>query len=406
MAPIFDYKAIATSGKNAKGLVEAENLKAARGKLKKQNLMVTQITERNASQASANSNVPFFGGRVGYKEISLMIRQLASLVKANIPLVEALNAMVDQTEQATLKTVLAQVRQNVNEGSSLSKAMASHPKIFDNLFVNMVEAGESSGTLSLVLLKLADLKEAQMRLRGKVVSGMTYPALMMCVASVLIVAIFGFVIPKLAQVFVTMNKPMPTSTKILITISNILVSYWYVFFAVAFVVIFSFFRFIRSPQGRPKWDATKLKLPIVGNLVRLISVTRFASTMSTLLSSGVPIITCMNISKNMVGNIPIEKAIAEARENITEGQSIAEPLKRSGEFPPMVIHMIAIGEKTGELPDMLKNVSETYEEQVTSKIEAMTALLEPLMIIAMGLVVAFIVLTVFLPLMDISSISR
>lgn len=404
--PIFDYKAISTAGKNQKGIVEAENSKAARTKLKKQGLMVTDITEKTAAKPNASGGIPFFGGRVKQAEVTMMTRQLASLIKANIPLVEALNALVDQTENEKLKVTLSQVRQDVNEGSSLAKAVGTHSNIFDNIFVNMIEAGESSGTLGLVLLKLADLKEAQMRLRSKVIGGMTYPVLMLVVSMSLMIGIFTFVIPKLTKIFQSMNKPIPALTRFLMGVSDATVNYWYLFAAGFFLISFLFRRAISSETGRPRWDAFKLRLPIIGPLVRMIAVTRFSSTMSTLLSTGVPILTSMAIARNLVDNIPIARAISDARENITEGQSIAEPLRRSGEFPPMMIHMISIGEKTGELPDMLKNVSETYEEQVNDKIDAMTTLLEPIMIVGMGGAVGFIVMSVFMPLMEIMNINQ
>jgi general secretion pathway protein F len=404
--PLFDYKAYAAGGKLRKDIVEAESLKAARQKLKKQGLMVTEIHEKTvARQAAQGGGVPFFGNKIGVRELALTTRQLASLVKANIPLVEALNALVEQTDKPALKVILAQVRQEVNEGSSLAKAMGKHPKAFDNIFVNMIEAGESSGTLSLVLLRLADLKEAQMRLRSKVVSGMTYPVLMMGVAVFLLIAIFTFVIPKLAKVFDSMNKPMPPITKGLILLSSIVTDYWYLIAAAVGTAVWMFRSYIASPKGKPKWDAFKLRAPVFGPLIRMVAVTRFASTMATLLGSGVPILTSMGIAKNLVGSIPIANAIANARENITEGQSIADPLRKSGQFPPLVIHMIAIGERTGELPNMLKNVAETYEEQVSAKIDGMTALLEPLMIIGMGGVVGFIIMAIFIPLLDIGNIS-
>lgn len=406
MAPLYDYKAIHPSGKTQKGFIEAENQKAARQKLKKTGLMVTDIVEKSSGKASRSKNAPLFGGGVAIREIAMMTRQLASLVKANIPLVEALTALVDQIENQRLKITLAQVRQDVNEGSSLAKATSLHPKIFDNIFVNMIEAGESSGTLGLVLLRLAELKESQMRLRGKVINAMTYPSLMMVVALGLTLAIFTFVLPKLAKVFDSMKKPMPGATKFLLAISDLVVNWWYLIAFIAFISFITFRKYISSEKGRPKWDAFKLTLPLVGPLIRLIALTRFANTMATLLGSGVPILTSMSIAKSLVDNIPIAKAIMNARENITEGQSIAEPLRKSGEFPPMMIHMIAIGEKTGELPEMLKNVSDTYEDQVNSKIEAMTALLEPIMIVGMGCAIGFVVVTVFLPLMDMSNINQ
>jgi general secretion pathway protein F len=406
MAPIFDYKAISTDGKNQKGIVEAETSKAARTKLKKQGLMVTDIVEKTAAKPNVSGGIPFFGGRVGQAEVTMMTRQLASLVKANIPLVEALNALVEQTENEKLKVTLSQVRQDVNEGSSLAKAVGTHPLIFDNIFVNMIEAGESSGTLGLVLLKLADLKEAQMRLRSKVIGGMTYPVLMLFVSGALMLGIFTFVIPKLTKIFQSMNKPIPALTRFLMGLSDAVVNYWFLFAGAFFLFSILFRRAITSETGRPRWDAFKLKLPIIGPLVRMIAVTRFSSTMSTLLSTGVPILTSMAIAKNLVDNVPIARAVASARENITEGQSIAEPLRRSGEFPPMMIHMISIGEKTGELPEMLKNISDTYEEQVNTKIDAMTTLLEPIMIVGMGGAVGFIVMAVFMPLMEIMNINQ
>ena len=404
--PFFDYKALQQeTGKPTRGIVEAENLKAARLKLKKQGLMVTAISEKS-SEKSKSRGVPFLGGRVSGREIAMMTRQLASLVKANIPLVEALNAMVDQTENERLKVILAQVRQDVNEGSSLAKATGVHSKIFDTIFVNMIEAGESSGTLGLVLLKLADLKETQMRLRSKVISGMTYPILMMVVATGLMLAIFTFVMPKLTKIFESMNRPIPLTTQILLSLSDFLVTWWFAFIGIIALAVWIFRKYIGSASGRAKWDAFKLKAPLFGPLVRMIAITRFSSTMSTLLSSGVPILTSMSIARNLVDSVPIAKAVANARENITEGQSIAEPLRRSGEFPPMMIHMIAIGEKTGELPKMLQNVAETYEEQVNNKIDTMTSLLEPLMIVGMGGAVGLIVISVFMPLMEVMNINQ
>lgn len=406
MAPIFDYKAYDTTGKTVKGIVEAESQKIAHARLKKKGLMVTAIVEKGSPKQSQSSSLPFLTGRVSVQDISLLTRQLASLVKANIPLVEALSALVEQTEKPRLKVVLDDVRNQVNQGIGLAKAMAAHPKVFDNIFANMVEAGESSGTLGLVLLRLADLKEAQLRLRNSVKSAMTYPALMVVVSVLLLVGIFAFVVPELTKIFKSMGKELPLSTEILIWISNTLINYWMLIIAGCFVLTVMFFRYINSPKGRPKWDAYKLSAPIFGELFRLVAIARFARTMGTLLGSGVPILVSMNISKNLVGNTVVEKALNDARENITEGQSIAGPLKKSGEFPPMVIHMIAIGEKTGELPDMFRNIADTYEEQVNSKVETMTSLLQPIMIVVMGGVVAFIVLSIFVPLLEISNIKQ
>ncbi len=404
--PLYEYKALGTDGKISKGLVEADSQKNARLKMKKQGLMVTEIVEKNTMKKSGGASLPFFGNRVSQEDIANMTRQLASLVKANIPLVDALNALVEQLETVGLKSVLAQVRESVNEGSSLAKALANHPKVFDNIFINMIEAGESSGTLGLVLLRLADLKEAQARLKRKIVGGMTYPAVMFIVAVGVLIGIFTFVIPKLQQIFVSMNKALPLTTEILISISAFTVDWWPAIILGGIGAFLLFLRYINTKGGREKWDRFKLSAPVFGKITRMIGVNRFASTMSTLLGSGVPILTAMNIAKNLVENVHLARAIETARSNITEGQSIAEPLKRSGEFPPLVIHMISIGEKTGELPAMLKNVSDSYEEQVTTAIDGMTALLEPAMIVFMGGTVGFIVVSVIMPLMEMSNLSR
>ena len=245
-----------------------------------------------------------------------------------------------------------------------------------------------------------------MSLRGKVISGATYPALMMFVAFFLMLAMFTFVIPKLTKIFDSMNKPIPPITRFLMNVSDAIVNWWFVFLIIGFILFSIFTKYINSAKGRPHWDAFKLRIPVVGPLIRMIAVTRFSRTMSTLLNSGVPILTSMTIARNLVGNVPIAQAISNAKENITEGQSIADPLKRSGEFPPMMIHMIAIGEKTGELPEMLQNVADTYEEQVNTRIDGLTNLLEPLMIIGMGGAVGFIVISVFMPLMDMMNINQ
>lgn len=404
---LYEYKALLSSGKNTKGLIEADSHKTARQKLKKQGLMVTDIKEKSGTGKNMKpSGLTLFTGRVTGEEITIMTRQLASLIKANIPLVDALNAVVEQTTVVALKTVLAQVREAVNEGSSLAKALSHHPKIFDNIFVNMVEAGESSGTLGLVLLRLADLKEAQTRMRRKVIGGMTYPIIMMLVAVGVLIGIFTFVIPKLQQIFVSMNKELPPTTQALISMSEFVTGWWPALAVGAMVAFYLFNKYINTTSGRFNWDKFTLKAPIFGRIVRLAAINRFAGTMSTLLGSGVPILTAMAISRNLVGNVHIAKAIEDARSNITEGQSIADPLRKSEEFPPLVIHMISIGEKTGELPQMLKNVADNYEEQVTTAIESMTSLVEPLLLVFMGGTVGFIVVSIIMPLMDMSSLSR
>ncbi|MBI3558624.1 MAG: type II secretion system inner membrane protein GspF [Deltaproteobacteria bacterium] len=405
---LFEYKALDTAGKTIRGMIEADSVKTARGKLKKNGLMLNEIHEKSGGGKPGTPSQPSaiggLFGRVKMADIALTTRQLASLIKANIPIVEALSALIDQVENDRLKIVLSGVRGDVNEGLSLAKAMSKHPKVFSNIFVNMIEAGESSGTLPLVLLRLADFQESQVRLKNKISSALMYPVLMMMAAFGMLIGIFVFVIPKIVKIFDSMNKPMPLQTKVLIWISDFIINYWFIVAGLVIGGYFLFHRFVNSPKGRRKWDGLLLKLPVMGKMIRMIAVARFANTMSTLLAGGVPIVVAMNIVKNIVDNTLIAEAIVQARENVTEGQSIAEPLKRSRQFPPLVIHMIAIGEKTGELPQMLQSVAVTYEEQVSVQIEGMTSLLEPAMIIVMGVIVGGIVAAVFVPLIEMNNI--
>jgi general secretion pathway protein F len=405
MAPLYEYHALNKFGKKVQDLIEAENPKAARIKLKSQQLMVVDITEKKASEKKALSSVNFFSG-VSTKDMALLTKQLSSLIKANIPLVESLSAVADQTENKKLAVVLSQVRQDVNEGVGLAKALSAHPRIFDTIFVSMVESGESSGNLFFVLKKLSELKESQMRLKSQVVSATTYPALMMIVSFSLMIGIFTFVIPKMTRIFESSKMPIPFVTRFLISLSDVIVKWFFVFFIAGIFSLIFFLRYIRTPAGKAKWDVFLMRLPVIGNIIRLVATTRFCSTMATLLASGVPILVSLQIAKNIVDNAPIAKAIQDARDNITEGQSIADPLRRSGQFPAMMIHMIATGEKTGDLPPMLESVANIYENQVAESVEAFTSLLEPMMIVGMGFMVAIIVIAVLLPMLDMMNLAQ
>lgn len=400
--PLFDYVGTDTIGKSARGSVEADSAKSARQRLKKNGVILISLTEQKLSSKKSEVVRSVFGRKsVPGQEMSLMTRQLASLVKANIPLVEAITAVMEQSEHPVLKTVLADIRQRVNEGSSLSKALAAHPHIFTAIFINMIDAGEASGTLPLVLVRLADFMESQQRLRGKILSAMTYPLLMVLIGGGLMLGLFTFVIPRIAKIFESLNKALPWYTELILSISNFLVSYWWLVIFGFLLLSFLLRVYVGTEAGRVRKDQLLLKLPIFGEIVRLVAISRFANTMSTLLNGGVPILHALTIAKAIVDNKILAKAIEDAQGNITEGQSVAGPLRRSGQFPPLMIHMIAIGERTGELPQMLTMVSATYEEQVSVKIDRMTGLLEPLMIVFMGLAVGVIIVAVFTPILQL-----
>lgn len=403
--PIYEYTGTDRLGAAVRSSVEADSVKSAKQKIKKSGLVLLSIEEKNPNKARS-ALFPTFsgGGSVSLATLAVTTRQFASLIKANIPLVEALAALIDQTENFRLKSVLADVRQQVNEGISLRDALAKHPKVFTPIFINMVESGEASGTLPLVLTRLADFVESQVRLRQKVISAMTYPLLMACVGGGLMLVIFTFVIPKIANIFVSMNKQMPWYTQALMDFSFFLRGYWWAMIFGGLAVGYLVKKYYSTPSGRVKKDKLFLKMPIFGQVVRMVAVSRFASTMATLLNGGVPLVTALGIVKAVVNNEVLSKAISDAKENITEGQTISEPLKKSGEFPSLLIHMIAIGERTGELPSMLEMVARNYEEQVNAKVERMTSLLEPMMIVLMGLSVGVIVMAVFVPLLQLQQL--
>nr|BDT28059.1 type II secretion system inner membrane protein GspF [Bacteriovorax sp. HI3] len=402
---IYNYKGIDKSGSEVKGTVNVEGLSAAKTRIRGMGIMLIEISEQTSGSVKKSGGINF-GSAVSINDLALMTRQLATLLRAKIQVVEAFSALVDQTENPSLKITLSEIRQKVNEGSSLAKALSDYPKIFDNVYVNMVDAGEASGTLEVVLLKLADFTEGQVKLRNKVKGAMTYPMIMMGAGGAMIGIIFIFVIPKLTRIFVSMKKELPLQTKICIWISNFLMNYWWLVILGLVGGWMLFKRYISTESGRSKYDALVLKLPVVGEIVTMVNVSRFCSTLATLLQSGVPILVSMKIVSNLISNVHMKKAIEDSRASVSEGASLTGPLVRSELFPPMVTHMIKLGEKSGELEPMLQIVSENYEDQVNSKLAGLTSILEPIMMVAMGLVVAFIIFSVVVPLIDLNSVGR
>lgn len=400
--PIYQYKGLEKSGKEVKATMNAESLVQAKAKIKSSGIMLINIKEKKAKK-STSSGISF-GSSVKIDDLSLMTRQLATLVRAKIQIVEALAALQDQVDNEYLKVVLSEVKQDVNEGSTLANAFGKHTKIFDNVYVNMVEAGEESGNLEVVLLKLAEFTESQMKLKTKIKSAMMYPIIMIVVGAVLIGSIFIFVIPKLAKIFKSMKMELPLPTKICIAISDWLLVYWWTipFFTLLFMYLFN--KWKASAKGIRTWHKITLRAPIAGEIVQMINVSRFASTLATLMISGVPIITAMKIVRNLIANVWMKDAVEKSMVAIQEGTSMAIPLKNSGVFPSMVTHMITLGENSGELEDMLGIVAENYEDQVDTKVSGLTTLLEPVMIVFLGATVFFIVISVIMPMMQLNSV--
>jgi len=411
--PVFEYTGLTEAGKNVRGIRDAESSKVLRQLLRKDGVYLTEARAAEAGavvgeQKTGLSREVDVGAMLGFagvsaQDLAIATRQLATLIGAGIPLVEALTALVDQIEQPRLKRIMGVVKQKVNEGSSLADALREHPKVFSELYVNMIRAGESSGALDVVLVRLADFTESQAQLRNKILGAMLYPAIMVVVGIAIVGILFVVVIPKVTKIFEDMNVALPWTTRILIGVSSFARDYWYVVLVSLPLLVFGLRRFMRTPRGREWWDRTQLRAPVFGELIRMLSLSRFAKTLATLLASGVPLLTAMDIVKNIVSNTLLASVIDKARDAIREGESIAAPLKRSGQFPPLVYHMIAIGERSGQLEEMLQNVARSYEAQVEMRIGALTSLLEPVMIVAMGGGVAFIVFSILMPIMQLNT---
>lgn len=410
--PVFEYKAFNDVGKQVTGVRDAESAKALRQLLRREGIYLTEVVaERSGAGAVGAGGTArdlkikqFLVGRISTDDIAILTRQLATLLHAGIPLVEALTALIDQVDHDRLKTIVTQVKERVNEGASLADALGEHPKAFSNLYVNMVRSGEHSGALDVVLTRLADFTEAQARLRSKIFGTLMYPAIMMGIGLLIVVILLTVVVPKISEMFEDMGATLPVLTRVLIGASNLVSTYWYLVVLVAVVAGVIFARWKKTEQGRQKWDAFLLKTPVLGGMIRMLAIARFTRTLSTLLRSGVPLLTAMGIVKALVTNTVLSQVIEDARESIKEGESIAGPLKRSGEFPPIVYHMISIGERSGSLEEMLTNVADAYDSQVETRIAALTSLLEPVMIVMMGGVVAFIVFSILMPILQMNTL--
>ncbi len=414
--PMYAYKGLGSSGKNVAGNREAETPKLLRQVLRKDGVIVTSFEltkggkhakDHNAKKGGLNKSVDFGGvfGGVKQTEIASFTRQMATLIRAGIPLAEALGALVEQIPNMRLKTAVAEVRANVNEGMALADALGKHPKMFNELFVAMVRAGEVAGNLDEVLTRLSEFLEGAQKLKSKIQGAMIYPAVMVVVGTGILTVLMIKVIPEITQMFSSQGKTLPLNTRFLIGLSQFLGRYFLWLLAGIIALGFLFNKWKGSKEGKPIWHRFVLNLPVLGELVRTINVGRFARTLGTMLQSGVPMLRSLDTAKQIVGNVHIQAAIEEAKKAVTEGESLAATLKKSGQFPPTMIHMTAVGERAGQLEQMLDRVATTYESEVDTKLSRFTALLEPMMLVVMGGAVTFIVFSILQPIMDLGQLS-
>lgn len=465
---VFQYRGIlAATGKQVRGVRDSDNAKVLRAALKREGILLTGAEEELKAKVGGRKSIDAGSlfRRVSVSDVAMLTRQLATLVNAGIPLVESVGALIEQVDKLELKRVLTQVVDRLNEGGSLAKALEPHSQVFSNLYVSMVAAGEASGTLEAVLERLADFMESQSKLRGKVGAALAYPALMVVIGSALITVMMVVVVPKVTAIFENLDRALPWYTQALIGMSHLVASNQMLGFVLALVtftltrsalrdykeserakhmlfvllalpaggllVMSGFFvesfgayvvgvalgiaaglgvawvsAWLATPEGRLGKDEFMLRMPIFGPLVQMLAVSRFARTLATLLRSGVPLLKAMDIVKNVLDNAKLEAVIETAAGSIREGESIAGPLKRSGNFPPIVTHMIAVGERSGQLEQMLENVARAYDTQVETRVQALTSLLEPLMIVVMGGGVGFIAFAILMPLIQMNEFAQ
>ncbi len=401
---VFEFKGIDKNGKDIKGIRNSDTESQLKSLLSNEGVFVTSI--KSVKQKNNARKSSMFQKKVTSEDLSIMTKQLSVLIRSGITLVESLTALIDQTEDENFKMVLSQVKQEVNEGTAFADALRKHPKIFSNLYVSMIQAGESSGTLDIVLDRLSEFTVKQAKLKRKVISSLAYPVIMIFISVLVVGALFVFVIPKITALFIKMKATLPPITKFLIAISNFMASYWLVMILFFVVVAVLFKKWVATPDGRKKFDEFKLNMPIFGSIIRMNAVARFSTTLATLLKNGVPLLAAFKIVKNVVDNKVIQEAIEEASLAIKEGESIAKPLKKSGYFPAIVTHMIAIGEKSGQLEEMLENIGESYESQVENKLSALTTILEPIIIVMLGGVVLVVVMAIMVPLMKMNQLVK
>ncbi len=407
--PVYNYSALDRRGKLARGIINADSARAARTKLRQSGLSPTELLETQEAEAQQQGRslreLSLFR-RVRPQDITIMIRQLATLLAASLTVVDSLTALIEQTENPSLKKTLTQVRESVNEGSSLAAALDQHRRVFSSLFINMVRAGEASGALPIVLLRLADFSEHQLDTRKRITSKMYYPLFMVAIGSLVLFALLTYVVPTVTTVFANMRQTLPWPTVVLIAVSGFLRSFWWLLGIGIVCMVLLVQRYSRTARGTQRFDSWKIRAPVFGKLTLKLAMSRFTRTLGILLRSGIPVLDALDISSAVVNNTVLAHAITEAKEAIREGADIAGPLKASGYFPPLVSHMISIGEKSGQLEEMLLRVADSYDNEVHTTVEGLTSLVEPVIIVVMAVVVFAIMLAVLLPIFEINSVVR
>ncbi len=399
---LFEYTQVSTTGQESRGVVDAPSLGEARRRLRTAGIHVSAVTQKQSEVQGQASAKRVRSRRVSVRDLSAATRQLSVILLAGMPLVGALSALVQQLGHHHLGRVFAQLRDRVNEGTSLARALEEHPSIFPPVYISMVEAAETAGTLESVLSQLADLFERRAKLMNKVKSAMAYPLFMVVVGSGVVIFILSFVLPSVTKLFLEMKMRLPWPTVVLMRTSDLASHYLWVFVIVVVGLIAGGIYGVRTSAGRKFWDRFKLRCPLLGQVALKVTLSRFCRTLGVLLASGVTIVEALRLAERVAGNVVIGQAAADAREAVSHGDTIANSLSRSGFFPPLIVSMIAIGEQSGTVEEGLARIADLLDGDVEARLSTLTSLLEPIMILVLGVIVGFIVLAMLLPIFDIN----
>jgi general secretion pathway protein F len=402
---VFEYEGLDSRGRSTRGIVDAEGPRAVRAKLKRQGVFATRVAEMAKAEAAADQGrATWFSRGVRVGELSLLTRQLATLLGAGLPLVAALGALLEQTDNPRMSRLLSQIREGVNEGRAFHEVLGEHSRSFPEIYRNMVRSGEASGTLPLVLSRLADFLEASVAFRQKLQAALVYPVLMTLLGTGILWFLLTGVVPRVTDIFADMRKVLPAPTRMLLATSSALQQYGWLALPLLLGLFLALRRYSRSPGGRLVLHGLVLRTPALGRFIRLVAVSRFSKTLGTLLSGGVPLLSALDISRAVLGNAVLERAVEQVRDDVREGRSLRDALRATRQFPSVMCQMVGVGEESGSLEELLLKVSDAFEGQVEASVATLTSLLEPLMILVMGLAVGFVVLAILLPIFEMSQL--
>lgn len=394
--PVYQYK-FQTKVGTQKGEIEAENIETAKNILARQHIKFTSIKQKP-------KDIVLFGGGPKQKDIVIFTRQFATMIGAGLPLVQCLNILATSTDNKVFSKIISDIKSKIEAGETFADALRKHPKVFDDLYTNMIEAGEVGGILDKILLRLADYMEKAMALKAKVKSAMVYPAAIITVAVAVVIFLLVFVIPMFGKMFADFGQELPWPTQMVIGASDFVIEYWYIVFLLPIAVVTAFIYIRKTDKGKLYTDRLLIRLPIFGELVQKVAVAKFTRTMGTLISSGVPIIEGLNITAKTAGQKVIEGAVLDIIDDIKQGRGLADPLKEQGVFPPMVVQMIEVGEQTGALDAMMNKIADFYDEEVDTTVEGLTSMLEPMLMVFLGVVVGFVVVAMYMPIFKMGDV--